>query len=103
MHLESSVWAILIFRGCNADAQGKCDVVEEVTMRNPAGLRTPMITAKVWNAEPLPKGAQQIGMNGVKIAFGKSEALGIYELLARVTDKVTGVNLVVSTKLKVLR
>ncbi len=101
--LESTVWAILLFRGCSADEQGKCNVVEEVTVKNPVGLRTPIITGKVWTSEPPPPGSRQLGQSGVKIAFGKSEALGQYEVIARVTDKVTGANLFVTTKLQVLR
>jgi hypothetical protein len=90
---EQPITSFIVFRGCRANAEGRCSVTVDYDLRDPAGHPTALTRASVWDAPP-PEGRMlQISGDGVTLGFGRSKPPGDYRLRAQVTDHVAGVTL----------
>lgn len=103
VRLGSSVSAVILFHGCAPSAGGNCDVVSEFILESPDGVRTPAGGGAVWSFAPMQSGVIQLGQASMTIGFDKTDPMGNYNVIANVTDKVSGRALTVIGKLKVAK
>ena len=90
VRLGSSLSAILIFKGCAANANGVCDVVAEFILESPDGKKIPAGNGAVWSGTPLQEGFMQLGVASMKAGFDSSDPLGNYKVIANVKDNISG-------------
>ena len=93
------VYAMVVFAGCTAGNEGKCDVEAEFTLLDPKGrpFHKPQ-TAVLWS-EPPPADNVHLSPAAVEINVDSGASLGTYTLRALVTDKVAQKTLTVERPL----
>lgn len=96
----SSIAAVLVFQGCQANTAGRCDVVADFSLLSPSGTLLRGGEVPMWTDEPLP-GALHLGNASMGIAFGERDVAGRYRVIATVRDKVSGRTLSISSALDV--
>ncbi|WP_041656014.1 hypothetical protein [Azoarcus sp. KH32C] len=94
----SSVAAVLIFQGCATDRSGKCDVVADFSVISPSGREMSGGSGALWSDAPVP-GGLHLGNASIGLSFGDDDPVGRYHVIATVTDKVSGRQLMFDTPL----
>lgn len=100
---EGSIAAMLVFHGCAPNAAGNCDVVADFTLEDPTGVKTPAGGGPVWTGKPLPPRILQLGLASMNVGFDNSGPFGLYKVTARVTDRVSGRALSLTSKFTATR
>ena len=91
---DKPLFTMLIFRGCKADADGKCDVAADFVITRPDGTTNEDNKGvAVWNkAAPADPKQPTIGDGALGYGVDSEGPFGDYLVVATVTDKVTGVS-----------
>jgi hypothetical protein len=86
------ITTFIVFRGCQADPAGNCNVTADFAITGPTGK--PYDQAKgapIWVGHPPPPGnGLQLSATGLGIEFEDKDALGAYLVRVTVTDHVAG-------------
>jgi len=99
-----SVIVPVIFSGCRADASGNCDVTADYTILRPDGsVYAESNQVEIWRNRPAPPpGLLELAVEYMKLIIEPSDPEGAYTILARVTDHVLDVSLVLTQHVTVL-
>jgi hypothetical protein len=89
---DKPLFTLLIFRGCKADADGKCDIVADFAINRPDGtVNEDNKGVVVWNkAAPADPKKPVIGDGALGYGVDSEGPFGDYRVVATVTDKVAG-------------
>jgi hypothetical protein len=89
---DKPLFTLLIFRGCKADADGKCDIVADFAINRPDGtVNEDNKGVVVWNkAAPADPKKPMIGDGALGYGVDSEGPFGDYRVVATVTDKVAG-------------
>jgi hypothetical protein len=89
---DKPLFTLLIFRGCKADADGKCDIVADFAINRPDGtVNEDNKGVVVWNkAAPTDPKKPMIGDGALGYGVDSEGPFGDYRVVATVTDKVAG-------------
>ena len=87
------LFTFLIFRGCKANAEGKCDVVADFVITRPDGTTDDTNKAvAVWDkAAPSDPKKPYIGDGALGFGTDEEGPFGDYRIVATVTDRVAGI------------
>jgi hypothetical protein len=85
-----TVYAALFFFGCEANKEGKCDVISQFTLLPPNGAKMPPVAGQAWSAAAPPKEVAQLSPIRMKIVLDDTDPAGTYEVEAKVKDRVSG-------------
>jgi hypothetical protein len=98
-----SVSAVIVISRCAVDAAGNCDTVVDYRVLAPDGSEYARFTgAEVWSGKPgPPAGVLQPGVTNLDLEIEPDDALGEDRVEATVWDRVSGIQLVVWSPLKV--
>ena len=91
---DKPLFTMLIFRGCKADADGKCDIAADFVITRPDGTTNEDNKGvAVWNkAAPADPKQPTIGDGALGYGVDSEGPFGDYLVVATVTDKVAGVS-----------
>jgi len=89
---DRPLFTFLIFRGCKADADGKCDVAADFVITRPDGTTNEDNKGVViWNkAAPADPKKPTLGDGALGYGVDSDGPFGDYLVVATVTDKVAG-------------
>jgi hypothetical protein len=89
---DKPLFTLLIFRGCKADADGKCDIAADFVINRPDGTTNEDNKGVVvWNkAAPADPKKPVIGDGALGYGVDSEGPFGDYRVVATVTDKVAG-------------
>jgi len=89
---DKPLFTLLIFRGCKADADGKCDIVADFVINRPDGtVNEDNKGVVVWDkAAPTDPKKPMIGDGALGYGVDSEGPFGDYRVVATVTDKVAG-------------
>ena len=89
---DKPLFTLLIFRGCKADADGKCDIAADFAITRPDGtINEDNKGVVVWNkAAPADPKKPMIGDGALGYGVDSEGPFGDYRVVATVTDKVAG-------------
>ncbi len=87
---DKPLFTFLIFRGCKADADGKCNIVADFTIRRPDGTTNEDNKGVVvWDkAAPADPKKPMLGDGALGYGVDSEGPFGDYLVVATVTDKV---------------
>lgn len=86
-----TVYGAIFFFGCEANKEGKCDVIGQFTLIPPRGPKMPPVAGQAWNmAAPPNKAVAQLSPMRMKIVLDDTDPPGTYEVEAKVKDRVSG-------------
>ena len=90
------VYAMVIFSGCRAGADGKCRVTGQFSVTRPDGrpYQAPA-QAKIWSGAPSAARKMLLAEGSVGLKLEPKDPLGAYRVRAVVTDHVAGINVTV--------
>ena len=80
----------IVFKGCRADASGKCDVTAAYAVFDPAGQPYAQQTGEVWKGAPTPNLDLQLSHAALGLVIEDKDPLGPYRVQVKVTDHVSG-------------
>ena len=88
------VFAMVIFSGCRAAADGKCRVTGRFSVTRPDGrpYQAPT-TVKLWSGAPAAPRKMLLAQGSVGLKLEPKDPLGPYRVRALVTDHVAGITL----------
>ena len=87
------IFTFITFRGCHADAAGKCNVTVTYDVSAPSGKTYAHSTMDVWASQPQPpKDYIQLSRQGFGLVFDQKDGLGSYIVRATTTDHVAGIS-----------
>lgn len=91
---DKPLFTLLIFRGCKADSDGKCDIAADFVITRPDGTTNEDNKGvAVWNkAAPADPKQPTIGDGALGYGVDSEGPFGDYLVVATVTDKVAGVS-----------
>jgi hypothetical protein len=91
---DKPLFTLLIFRGCKADADGKCDIAADFVITRPDGTTNEDNKGvAVWNkAAPADPKQPTIGDGALGYGVDSEGPFGDYLVVATVTDKIAGVS-----------
>jgi hypothetical protein len=89
---DKPLFTLLIFRGCKADADGKCDIVSDFAITRPDGtINEDNKGVVVWDkTAPADPKKPMIGDGALGYGVDSEGPFGDYRVVATVTDKVAG-------------
>lgn len=89
---DKPLFTLLIFRGCKADADGKCNIVADFAINRPDGtVNEDNKGVVVWDkAAPTDPKKPMIGDGALGYGVDSEGPFGDYRVVATVTDKVAG-------------
>ena len=95
--------AFLVFSGCGADKEGLADVVADISILTPDGkVLGEKKAVDICEKHPAPPdNQQQLGVGNLGIVLEPNDPAGMYEVHAKVSDRVKGVVLELKTKFSV--
>ena len=90
------VFAMVIFSGCRAGSDGKCNVAGRFSVIRPDGspYQAPA-PARLWSGRPAGAGRMLLAEGSVGLKLEPGDPLGIYKVRALVTDHVAGTTVTV--------
>ncbi len=97
----TAISAMIVFHGCVATPDGKCDATVSFTLVSPDGKHTPAGSGPLWIDPPL-QDRFSLSNASLTIGFDKTDATGPYKVLATATDNVSGKTLQVAAAFTVL-
>lgn len=87
------VYAMVIFSGCRAAADGKCRVTAQFSVTKPDGRPyRPSAETKLWGGPPAPARRMQLAESSVGLKLEPKDPPGAYRVRALVTDHVAGIS-----------
>lgn len=91
---DKPLFTLLIFRGCKADADGKCDIVADFAITRPDGtINEDNKGVVVWDkTAPADPKKPMIGDGALGYGVDSEGPFGDYRVVATVTDKVAGIS-----------
>lgn len=90
------VHGMLVFSGCKAGPDGKCNVTAELSIIGPDGKAYgKTMQAPVWVGPPAPGYNLQLSPAAIGFRLEPKDAIGRYTLHASVTDRLAGTTVVV--------
>lgn len=100
---DKPLFTMLIFRGCKADADGKCDIVADFVINRPDGtVNEDNKGVVVWNkAAPTDPKKPMIGDGALGYGVDSEGPFGDYRVVATVTDKVAGTSVTTEQTLSI--
>jgi hypothetical protein len=100
---DKPLFTLLIFRGCKADADGKCDIVADFAINRPDGtVNEDNKGVVVWNkAAPADPKKPVIGDGALGYGVDSEGPFGDYRVVATVTDKVAGTSVTTEQTLNI--
>lgn len=100
---DKPLFTLLIFRGCKADADGKCDIVADFAITRPDGtINEDNKGVVVWNkAAPADPKKPMIGDGALGYGVDSEGPFGDYRVVATVTDKVAGTSVMTEQTLTI--
>jgi hypothetical protein len=100
---DKPLFTLLIFRGCKADADGKCDIAADFVITRPDGTTNEDNKGvAVWNkAAPADPAKPMIGDGALGYGVDSEGPFGDYLVVATVTDKVAGVSVITQQTLTI--
>jgi hypothetical protein len=100
---DKPLFTLLIFRGCKADADGKCDIVADFAINRPDGtVNEDNKGVVVWNkAAPTDPKKPMIGDGALGYGVDSEGPFGDYRVVATVTDKVAGTSVTTEQTLNI--
>lgn len=89
---DKPLFTLLIFRGCKADADGKCNIVADFVINRPDGtVNEDNKGVVVWDkTAPADPKKPMIGDGALGYGVDSEGPFGDYRVVATVTDKVAG-------------
>lgn len=87
MRRGEKLTASVLYHGCQANAQGACDLAVHFSMVSPDGRVSPGGTGPLGD-RPSPDGSVQLGQASLDVAFDHTDAMGRHVVRAVVTDRV---------------
>ncbi|MDB5685117.1 MAG: hypothetical protein JWM75_2815, partial [Sphingomonas bacterium] len=89
------LFTFLIFRGCNDNANGKCDIVADFVITRPDGtINDENKGVVVWNnAAPADPKKPYLGDGALGYGVDDEGPFGDYRVVATVTDRVASITL----------
>ncbi|MDP0563002.1 MAG: hypothetical protein QS721_12025 [Candidatus Endonucleobacter sp. (ex Gigantidas childressi)] len=87
---NQEITAFVVFGGCAVNAEGKCDLVMNITVYQPDGtVFSDFTDMVVLSGIPAPNGSISAGTEYIKIIIESDEPLGKYKIDTEVIDKVS--------------
>jgi hypothetical protein len=85
--------AVVLFKGCKADASGTCNVELDIVAYDPAGkVYGEMKGAELWQHRPAPAaGYTQLGVSYMGLEIEPQDPAGTYRVDAKARDRNAGV------------
>lgn len=83
---------IVIFQGCRAAADGKCNLTGEFTYLRPDGSVEGKIDGTLWARPPARDGSASASPEGPALEIDPYDPMGTWTVRVRVTDNVRGVS-----------
>jgi len=102
VRLGTSASTVIVFKGCETDATGRCDVGVDFAVTGPDGKAQNAGSASLWTRAPLGQ-KFMLGEASATLKFNGEEDLGAYTVRARLVDRVAGRQLELSAPLSVAR
>lgn len=93
--------ALVLFHGCAAGRNGKCDGDVKFTLIDPTGKNVPAGEGPLWSLPP-QLGRILLSDTSLTVGFDGEDKLGTYKVQANVTDKVSGKKLELVAPFKLL-
>lgn len=92
IELNRRLTAFVIFGGCAVDAAGNCDLRMQITVYQPdGGVYSELPEMEVWTGKPAPPNAALgLGKQYLRLVIEPEEPLGRYRIEAKITDEVSG-------------
>lgn len=98
---DRPVFAMLVFSGCRAGADGNCRVSAEFRMKRPDGTPYGQVHRGVaWNGPPPPGRNLQLSMSSLGFKLDPPDPLGRYTITATLTDEIAGEALTVEQQIE---
>ncbi len=100
---DKPLFTMLIFRGCKADADGKCNIVADFAIHRPDGtINEDNKGVVIWDkAAPADPKKPMIGDGALGYGVDSEGPFGDYRVVATVTDKVAGTSVTTEQTLKI--
>jgi len=100
---DKPLFTLLIFRGCKAGPDGKCDIVADFVINRPDGtVNEDNKGVVVWDkAAPADPKKPTIGDGALGYGVDSEGPFGDYRVVATVTDKVAGVSVTTEQTLNI--
>lgn len=100
---DKPLFTLLIFRGCKADPDGKCDIVADFVINRPDGtVNEDNKGVVVWDkTAPADPKKPTIGDGALGYGVDSEGPFGDYRVVATVTDKVAGVSVTTEQTLNI--
>ncbi len=102
VRLGHSASTVIVFKGCEANAAGRCEVGVDFAVTGPDGKAQNAGSASLWSSAPLGQ-KFMLGEASATLKFNGDEDLGAYTVRARVVDRVAKRQLELSAPLRVER
>ena len=83
---------VVVFRGCGAGADGKCNLTGHFTYLRPDGSVAGEIDGQLWTEGPAPDGRALMSPRGPAVVIEPADPMGTWILRVRVTDNVRHVS-----------
>jgi len=95
--------AVVLFRGCKADASGNCNVALDIVAYDPAGkVYGEIRDAELWQHRPAPApGHTQLGVAYMGLEIELQDAAGVYRVEAVARDRNAGVETKSATQFEI--
>jgi hypothetical protein len=98
---DKPIFAMLLFTGCRAGADGKCRVKAEFRMKGPDGAPYGQPQAgSAWTGPPAPGHNLLLSEASLGFKLDPPDPLGPYTLIGALTDEIAGETLVVEQKVE---
>jgi hypothetical protein len=88
----SPLASIVIFEGCRAAADGKCNLTGHFTYLKPDGSVAGEVDGELWSEAPMRDGSALPSPGGPEIIIDPPDPMGTWTVRLRVTDNVRGVS-----------
>jgi hypothetical protein len=100
---DRPVFAMLLFSGCRAGADGNCRLSVEFRMKRPDGAPYGQVHRSIaWRGPPAPGRNLQLAEASLGFKLDPPDPLGRYTIAATVTDEIAGQTLQVEQQVEAL-
>jgi hypothetical protein len=84
--------SVILFQGCGAGPDGKCNVTAHFTYLKPDGSNGGDLDGTLWTDVPAPDGYTMLAPTGPAITMEPSDPMGTWTVRVRVTDTIRHVS-----------
>ncbi len=95
--------AVVMFRGCQPDVLGNCNVVMNMVAYDPAGKKYgELVKAELWQGKPAPNpGYTQLSRTSMTIVIEPKDLAGTYRITVVARDLIAGTEAVSEARFEV--